>query len=316
MKAVFKYNGEYSGPKAIGLGNFDGLHKGHMTLIETLVKKAQGESIKSMVYTFRQHPENVLMKDCHTPLLTSMRKKIQLLSKTCVDFIFFDRFNLEYSRMMPEDFVRDILVEKLEARIVVAGFNYRFGYKGSGGLELLERLGTKYGYKLVVIPPVKVDNMIVSSTLIRELLIKGDICRVNECLGRPYSLGGIVKPGDRRGVALGFPTANLHPERHLAMPAPGVYLTKTEVDGIAHDSITNIGSNPTFRNSDNTSIETHILDYCNNIYGKKIEVYFLRKLRDEIKFSSADKLKERVCGDISIARQLHGKMAGRDEFEI
>jgi riboflavin kinase/FMN adenylyltransferase len=305
MKVIYNYNGECHGPKAVGLGNFDGLHLGHMTLINTLTNKAKAEGIKSIVYTFRQHPENVLAKNHSLPLLTSLDKKIELLSKTGLDFLYFDEFDEQYSLNTPENFIKDILVKKLEARIVVVGFNYRYGHKGRGDLELLEKLGTECGFRLIVIPPVRIDNKVVSSSFIRDLLIAGKTQTAAKCLGRYYSLTGTVQSGDRRGAVLGFPTANILPGNHLVIPARGVYLTKTKIDGQLLDSVTNVGIKPTFTDTGQASIETHIIDYCNDIYEKTIEVFFIKKIRDEIKFASAEQLKERVMEDISLARRLH-----------
>jgi riboflavin kinase/FMN adenylyltransferase len=305
MQVIYNCSGECLGPKAVGLGNFDGLHLGHMTLINTLIKEARSEGIRSIVYTFKQHPENVLVKDRSLPLLNSRGKKVELLSGTGLDLLYFDEFDEQYSRIEPEDFVRDILVNRLEARIVVAGFNYRYGHKGKGGLELLEELGNRYGYKLIVIPPVRIDGEVVSSTLIRDLLIAGNIQTAEKYLGRYYSLTGTVRSGDRRGSALGFPTANLLPENHLVIPARGVYLTKTKIDGTPFNSISNIGIKPTFGDAGQVTVETHILDYSNDIYGKNIELFFIDKIRDEMKFSSVEQLKEQVARDISLARHLH-----------
>ncbi len=292
-------------PKAVGLGNFDGLHVGHMTLINTLIERSRAQELKSMVFTFTKHPENILRKNLLTPLLTTTEKKIELLGKTPLDFLFFEEFDEKYSRMPPEVFVEDILLGKMKMKLAVAGFNYRFGYRGTGDVGLLEKLGIRYGFGLIVIEPVMIDDKTVSSTLIRELVQKGDVNLAAKYLGRFYSLAGRVRSGDRRGGNLGFPTANLYTDDYLVLPKNGVYLTKAFTDGKMHNSITNIGTNPTFNESGQTSIETHIPGFEEDIYGKSIEVFFMQRIRDEIKFSSTGRLKERVKKDIETAVQLH-----------
>ena len=304
MQVIYNCSGECLGPKAVGLGNFDGLHLGHMTLINTLIKEARSEGIRSIVYTFKQHPENVLVKDRSLPLLTSRGKKIELLSGTGLDLLYFDEFDEQYSMIEPEDFVRDILVERLEARIVVAGFNYRYGHKGKGGLELLEELGNRYGYKLIVIPPVRIDGEVVSSTLIRDLLIAGNIQTAAKFLGRNYSLTGTVRPATGEDRPLVFRRQTFYLKTILSFRR-GVYLTKTKIDGTPFNSISNIGIKPTFGDAGQVTVETHILDYSNDIYGKNIELFFIDKIRDEMKFSSVEQLKEQVARDISLARHLH-----------
>jgi|CZCB01.1.fsa_nt_gi riboflavin kinase/FMN adenylyltransferase len=308
LKTIFgndsiKFN-KYS--TAVGLGNFDGLHVGHMVLINAVINEARMNGLESVVYTFTRHPENVIRKNLFTPLLTTVDKRMQLLGETRLDHAWFDEFDEEYSRMEPEDFVRDILAERLGARVAVAGFNYRFGHRGRGDSEMLKELGEKHGIRVIIIPAVRIGPEIVSSTAIREHILKGDMEKAAVLLGRHYSIMGKVLDGKRVGRKIGFPTANLRPEDYLALPGNGVYLTKTLYDGVLYDSLTNVGINPTFGGAASVSVETHIFGFEKDIYEDDIEVFFLKKLRDEIRFGSAGELSVQIDRDIKAAKEYFG----------
>jgi len=288
---------------AVGLGNFDGLHVGHMALVNTLISEARLNGLETMIYTFTKHPENILRKKLFTPLLTTVGKKIQLLSETALNYTYFDEFDENFSRMKPECFFKEVLLDKLGAKLLVAGFDYRFGYMGEGNVDLLKELGKKYNIKLVIIPPIKIDNEIVSSTLIRGLVSKGDMENVFRLLGRHYSITGEVLNGRRVGRRIGFPTANLQPEEYLIMPHRGVYITKTLFNGDCYNSLTNIGLNPTFGDVARITAETHILNFDRDIYKSSIEVFFMAKLRSEKKFKNGDELAEQIRRDIRAAKE-------------
>jgi riboflavin kinase/FMN adenylyltransferase len=296
-------------PKAltgIGLGNFDGLHVGHMALVNTLINESRLNGLDSMIYTFTKHPENILRKELFTPLLTTCGKKAQLLGETALDYLYFDEFDENYSRMKPESFVRDILVGRLKMKLAVAGFDYRFGYRGEGDAGLLRELGRVYNFKVIIIPPIKIDNETVSSTLIRESVAKGDMEKVFRLLGRHYSITGEVKDGRKVGSKIGFPTANLHPEEFLILPRRGVYITKTLLDGKFLPGLTNVGLNPTFGDVERISVETHLLDFSQDIYQKSIEVFFISKLRNEKKFKNGAELIAQINKDIAAAKEFFG----------
>lgn len=293
---------EFTKPTSIGLGNFDGLHIAHMALINTLISEAKQGGLESVLYTFTKHPENIIRKKLFTPMITSVNKKMRLLEITQLDYTYFEEFDEYFSRMSPEVFVRDILVNKLKMKLAVTGFDYRFGYKGQGDVEYLKELGRKYNYKVVTIPPIKIDDDVVSSTLIRKHVKKGDMDSAFKLLGRHYSITGVVEKGKRIGNTLGFPTANIYPEEYLLIPMYGVYVTRTLLNGRIHNSITNIGNNPTF-NEQKVSIETYIMDYSEDIYGEDIEVFFLEKIRGEKKFNAVDDLVDQIGKDIECARE-------------
>ncbi len=288
---------------AVGLGNFDGLHVGHMALVNTLISEARLDGLESVIYNFTKHPENIIRKKLFTPLLTTVGKKIQLLSETALQYIYFDEFDDDFSRMVPECFVREILLDKLGARLVVAGYDYRFGYMGRGDKNLLKEYAKKYNFKLVIIPPIKIDNKIVSSTLIRRHVAGGDMENAFRLLGRHYSITGEVLDGKRIGHRIGFPTANMQPEEYLVMPHTGVYITKTLYNGDFYRSLTNIGLNPTFGGMNRISAETHILNFERDIYRSSIEVFFLTKLRDELRFKNGDELVAQIHKDIQAAKE-------------
>ena len=278
----------------IGLGNFDGLHIGHMALINTVIKESKLNSLDSYVYTFTKHPENILRKKLFTPLITTESKKMELLGETSLDYLYFDEFDEDFSRLSPETFVKEILVGRLKMKLAVAGFDYKFGYKGQGDINLLKELGKKYFFKVVEIPPIKINNEVVSSTKIRQQILKGDMDQVFMLLGRHYSITAEVISGRRIGNTIGFPTANINPEGYLILPQKGVYATKTLLHNKLYCSMTNIGYNPTFEDQEHLSVETHLIDFEGDIYGKKIEVFFLNKLRNEKKFHTVNELIEQI----------------------
>lgn len=287
----------------IGLGNFDGLHKGHMTLINTLTEKCINLGLNSMLYTFRRHPDNVLVGTNKSPLITSIWQKVAILEKSQLDMLYFEEFTDEYSHIEAEDFIKKVLFDKFNVKLVVAGFDYRFGYKGHGDHNLLKKMGKKYNFQTIIIPPVKEKHEIVSSTHIRKLIASGNVENVVDFLGRNYSMGGEVKIGRKVGRTIGFPTANLIPEDYMVTPLEGVYITKTFFDGLWYDSLTNVGYNPTFEDTLGKTVETFILDFNGDLYGKHIEVFFLHRLRPETKFSSKDELMKTINNDVESAKE-------------
>ena len=286
----------------VGLGNFDGLHIGHMALINTLISECRLNDLQSVVYTFKKHPDTMLRKTLITPIITTNEMKTRLLASTGLDILCYQDFDEAFSRLSPDEFIKNILVDTLNIRLAVVGFNYRFGYMGRGDVEYLRKSGEKFGFRVIVIPPVKVNSEVVSSTLIREYIKKGKIERVFQLLGRHFSLYGTVVDGKRVGRTLGFPTANITAHPDMVVPANGVYITKTKYDDKWVNSITNVGVAPTLKNKNVFSIETHLLDFNEDIYGKDIEVCFIHKLRGEKKFENIEALKHQVESDIRKAR--------------
>ncbi|HEY9062389.1 MAG TPA: bifunctional riboflavin kinase/FAD synthetase [Pseudobacteroides sp.] len=286
----------------IGLGNFDGLHLGHMALINTLINESKSLGINSIVYTFSKHPENILRKKLNTPIITTINKKIEILGGTELDYLYFDDFDEAFSRMKPEDFINDILYRKLKVKLAVSGYDYRFGYKGQGDVELLKEAGKEYGFNVIVIPPVKIEEETVSSTSIRRLIAKGNVEKASELLGRCFSISGTVKKGRRIGNTIGFPTANIAGPENIILPHTGVYITRTLIENSIYNSVTSVGVNPTFKENLPVSIETYIMDFNKDIYDKEIEVTFIKQLRNEKNFGSVDELVRQIKNDVSVAR--------------
>ncbi|MTI67486.1 MAG: bifunctional riboflavin kinase/FAD synthetase [Firmicutes bacterium] len=282
---------------AVALGSFDGLHKGHKELINTLKLNAEKRDLKTGVFTFINHPAKIINEKSFPKLISDNDLKIQILNDFGVEFIYMLDFNKSFMKMTPEEFVKNILVERLKAKLICVGFNYRFGKKGLGDTKKLNELGKRYGFEVIVIPPVRENKNIVSSTYIRSLLTEGHIKEANELLERNYSLKGKVVKGKGIGKELGFPTANLSVNNKYLIPKPGVYKTYTVINDKRYLSVTSIGKNPTFNNN-NLSVETHILDFNKNLYNKTIKIEFLQFLRGVIKFKNKDQLITQVDKDI------------------
>lgn len=291
-------NSKFDKHTGVGLGNFDGLHIGHMALINTLISECKLNGLHSVVYTFTKHPDHMLRKALISPLITTNDQKMKLLASTDLDTLCYQDFDENFSRLTPDEFIQKILIGQLKIRLAVVGFNYRFGYMGKGDVEYLKKSGEKLGFRVIVVPPVKVNSEVVSSTLIRDYIKKGKIDRVFQLLGRHFSLHGNVIGGRRIGRTLGFPTANIVAHPDMVVPANGVYITKTKLDDKWINSITNVGIAPTVRDGSLFSIETHLLDYDEDLYGKPIQVCFIQKLRGEKKFENIEALKKQVAEDI------------------
>jgi riboflavin kinase/FMN adenylyltransferase len=295
---VIEKNAEYG----IGLGNFDGVHRAHEFLITELIHECKKRNIKSMIYTFRKHPGNVL-EGSKIKLISTLERRIERFRELGIDCLCLVDFTEEFSNMTANAFARKILKEKYNAKLVVTGFNYKFGKGGKGNTLTLEKLGAKLGFEVITVPPVMLDDQIISSTLIREKIKSGKMESARNMLGRNYSIKGKVEYGNKIGSEIGFPTANIKPLRDFALPKSGVYYTKTEVDGEIYNSITNIGNKPTIPTKQGVLIETHIFDFSGYLYGKNIEVFFISMLREEKKFASVKALKRNIISDIKKVRK-------------
>lgn len=291
----------------IALGSFDGLHKGHLELVKKIVSLAQDNNSYSMVYTFRNHPRKIISLNSDIELLMNNSTKIHLLEELGVDEIVLKEFTKDLMKEPPEDFIKN-LCTNYKVKGIVVGFNYRFGYKNKGDLELLKSLAKVYGYRLYVIEPLMVNNDVVSSTRIRNYLKDGCVEKAMELLERPYSLKGVVVGGKKLGRTIGFPTANLKVSEDMIIPKKGVYYTNVVINNKQFKGITSVGTNPTV-NGEKITIETHILDFNRNIYDKELKLIFLERIRDEKKFDSIEKLVERLKKDKEYAKntELYNK---------
>ena len=278
----------------IALGNFDGLHIGHMGLINKTIELSKENNAKSLVYTFSNHPLSVISKDEGPKLIMSNEAKISLLSKMGIDIINLVKFDESFMKIAPEDFVKNI-VNYYKPKGIVVGFNYRFGYKNIGDIKLLEKFSSELNFELHVIDSVSYENEVVSSTKIRGLIADGKLEEANKLLLVPFMLEGKIVKGKQLGRTIGFPTANLQFDDRFILPKIGVYYTAVEYDGSFYKGITSVGYNPTVEEqTSRIYVETHILDFDKNIYNENLKVYFLSRIRDELKFQSLDDLREQL----------------------
>lgn len=292
----------------VAMGNFDGLHLGHQRLINETVENARRVGGTATVLTFYPHPLAVLRPENSPPLLLTRAGKEKIMARLGVDVLVMVPFTREFALISPEDYVREILCREMAVDGVVVGYNFTFGHRGKGTAETLWSYAEKYGFNLNVIPPVKLEDQVVSSSLIRQLILDGDIQRANRYLGYQYYVEETVVTGDRRGNLLGFPTANLELPRDLLVPPNGVYSVYVTVDDDVFLGVANIGVKPTFK-SDNLhrNIEIHLLDFYGNLYDKKIKAQFIRRLRPEKKFNSVTELVNQIQADVQQARADYPK---------
>ncbi|MCQ2968644.1 MAG: bifunctional riboflavin kinase/FAD synthetase [Clostridium sp.] len=285
----------------VALGSFDGLHKGHLSLIrkmKKLAKECQGQSI---VYTFKNHPRKFINKNSTLNLIMTNEEKISILEQEGIDILAFKEFNKDIMEMSPEDFIKNIC-ESFNIKGIVVGFNFKFGYKNSGDIKLLHELKSKYDFDLYVMEPCIYNESVVSSTRIRQSIIDGEVEEAFNMLTRPYSIKGKVIHGKKLGRTIGFPTANLEIDKSKCIPARGVYYTNVCIEGNIFKGITSVGYNPTV-NGKELTIETNILDFNKDIYGQIINVSFIEKIREEIKFNNLEQLVNQLNIDKSYAEK-------------
>lgn len=301
-------------PATIALGNFDGIHKGHQTLIGACIETAKSLDLVSSVFTFSNHPSNVIAGKNVIKNIITFDEKAHILEKMGIDCLFSFKFDQAIRTSTPDAFCRHLLFEALQMKEAFCGFNYHFGYKAQGDPDTLRRIGAELGYGVTVLPPVEIEGEVVSSTLIRKAVDEGDLDRYRCYTGRRYAMVGHVIEGRRFGRTLGFPTINLALDLSMALPPNGVYLTRTTVAGKRNDSITNVGQKPTVGLFAKNA-ETHIFDFDRDIYGKDVRVEFIELLREERTFSSIDQLTAQIEKDCNVARRLHQERR-RNNHEI
>ncbi|HBQ24810.1 MAG TPA: bifunctional riboflavin kinase/FAD synthetase [Syntrophomonas sp.] len=291
-------------PIYLALGNFDGLHKGHQKLISEAVTAARDGDGIAAAFVFEPHPIKVLFPERAPKLLVTAQHKAELMEKLGLDLLIYNSFTLAISKCSPEEFVQHILIEKLNIKQAFVGFNYTFGYRGVGTPELLQELGKNHGFGVKVISPVEVDCKVVSSSLIRKALEAGDIKQARSMLGYDPMLEGHVIEGERRGRTIGFPTANLAVSSELNVPGKGVYAARAQIQERIFQAVVNIGSKPTFHEEYPVSIEAHLIDFHEDIYGEKMRLYFIDKIRDERRFNNVEELVGQISRDRDKAKQI------------
>ena len=291
-------------PLYLALGNFDGLHQGHKEIINRVVQTAGQNGGLAAAFIFEPHPVKVIKPEKAPKLLVTAGRKAQLMEELGLDILIYQEFNREISCWSPEYFAREILVNKLDAVEVFVGFNYSFGYKGQGSPELLHKLGGTLGFFVRIIEPVEVKGHLVSSSLIRQLLVSGDIQNASIMLGNEPMIEARIIRGENRGTSIGFPTANLQADPDLIIPGVGVYAGRIMIQGKAYKCVVNIGRKPTFHEEYPVTVEAHIIDFCGDIYGEKVELFLISKIRDEKKFQNIEQLVEQITQDRNQAIKL------------
>ncbi len=292
----------------LALGNFDGLHRGHMKIIERIQRGAAERAGTSVVLTFDPHPPRVLRPEKAPPLLMTKPQKLDALSRAGVQGTAVVRFTHEMSQWAPELFVRNVLVEWLRVSEVWVGADFLFGRERSGNFTLLRSLGAQSGFRAEKIDPVRYKDFIVSSTRIRRLVSEGRVDEAGALLGHHYAIDGVVVEGARRGREIGFPTANLQTENEL-IPPHGVYATAITIDGTVHPSVTNVGQRPTFGDQLAMTIETHVMGQSLDLYGRRVRLAFVQRLRDERKFPDLEALQEQISADVRRATRLFDRLS-------
>lgn len=279
-------------------GTFDGVHYGHQKILKKIVNTAKEKGGKSVVITFWPHPRFVLKKGhAELKLLTTFEEKVQLLEQNGIDYLVKIPFTKEFSELSSEQFIRDILIDKINTKKLVIGYDHKFGKNREGGFEYLKENAGSYGFEVEEIPRQDIEHVGVSSTKIRNAIMNGQIHEATEFLGRPYSLSGFVKDGDRIGRSIGFPTANIDvPESYKLIPADGAYAVLLDFKGKTLQGMLNIGQRPTV-SGEERRIEVHIFDFNEEIYNERLTVYFIKLLRREQKFESIDQLKVQLNMD-------------------
>jgi riboflavin kinase / FMN adenylyltransferase len=293
----------------LALGNFDGLHRGHLKIIERVRRGAAEHGGTPMAMTFDPHPPRVVRPDKAPPLLMTIDQRLHALGRAGVQCTAVVRFTRELSLWEPETFVRNVLVDWLRVSEVWVGANFLFGHDRSGNFSLLRTLGQRYGFRAEKIDPVRYKEFVVSSTRIRRLVSEGRVDEAGALLGHAYVLAGTIVEGKHRGRELGYPTANLSTANELVPPF-GIYATTVEIDGVVHAAVTSIGMNPTFGDLTAPAIETHILEYAGpELYGRTVTLGFVQRLRDERRFDDVDQLKAQIDADCRRAERLFSRLS-------
>jgi riboflavin kinase/FMN adenylyltransferase len=287
--------GQPLAPSVVTIGNFDGVHLAHQTLLRRVVEVARPRGAHATAITFEPHPIKILAPDHAPKLLTPLRRKVELIEATGIDLLVVLPFTRELAHQSPLEFVRRVLVDPLHASSVHVGPNFRFGYRQSGDTEILEELGNQEGFRVEVVPMLVVRGDRVSSTRIRALLTEGQVHKANRLLGRPFSSRGPIVAGMGVGRKHTVPTLNLAPIEEQ-LPRVGVYVTHTLLSGVPHDSVTNVGFKPTFGDH-RLTVETFLLDFSSQIDETDMEIEFLYRLRDEMKFQNPAILKVQIQED-------------------
>ena len=301
VRGTKNISGPFTYP-VVALGNFDGVHVGHQILFKKAAEIASEKKGTSIAFTFEPHPLKVIAPEKVPPLLTHFHKKMELIEACNIDSVICADFTRQFADQRPRDFSENILKGKIGAKEVVVGFDYAFGRGREGTIPYLKKMGEEFGFVVHVVEPFQLDGLTVSSSHVRELIEAGNIESARKFLGRHYSIVGPVISGHKTGQAIGFPTANIDTSK-VQIPGTGVYAVRMIYQNNSLDAVANIGFNPTFHR-DRLSVEVHIFDFNQVIYGKEVEVEFISRIRSEIEFKSKDELVVQIKKDIETAKVL------------
>lgn len=282
---ILRYENANLNNTAVALGKFQGLHKGHMLLIGEVLRLSYEEDLNSVVFTIDMPQEKAI----NLPV-----ERYHILEDCGIDYNVSCEFSKEFASMSPREFVENILINKLDAKYVVVGTDFRFGNKRAGDVSLLKSYGEEYGFFVVAIDKLAIDDIIVSSTYIRELISVGNMKAVSRYMGRDYFINGKVMRGKQLGRTIGFPTANIIPDSSKLLPPFGAYYTEVEVEGSIYKAITNVGNNPTIDENNHITVEANIIEFSDDIYDKEITIYFKDFVRGEMKFTDIEELKKQL----------------------
>ena len=290
----------------ITIGNFDGVHIGHQALFHEVIEKADAIDGTSIAMTFDPHPSRVLQKNNNPPLITLQEQKTELIERSGMQVLICIPFTKQFASLSPEDFIKNLLIDKIGMKAIIVGGDYTFGKNREGNLAVLKSFAPQLGYDVIVADWIKAELNLsdrISSTKIRELVMAGDVVSANKMLGRSYQIRGqVVKGRDRGGKLLGIPTANINLQDELC-PKTGIYAVTVEHNHRLYKGVANIGYSPTFNDNEFT-VEVHLLDFAENIYGKRIRVNFIERIRDEKKFADISELKNQIKQDIKTADKI------------
>ncbi|MHB1456636.1 MAG: bifunctional riboflavin kinase/FAD synthetase [Armatimonadota bacterium] len=294
------------GCSVVTIGVFDGVHIGHQEIMRLVVESAQESCCKSIAVTFDRNPEELVLKDDSVPHISTLSQKLNLLQEQGIDITVVLPLNIETLSQSADEFVRDVIYRRLSAVKVVVGTDFSFGKGRSGNVALLQKIGSELGFDVRAVLPVMSDDIVVSSTVIRKMILDGNIVSANRCLGHPFIFEGTVVHGQKIGRTIGFPTANIMPLEKQVVPAKGIYSVTVFYDGRELLGVSNIGTRPTV-DGKSTEVEVHILDLADDMYGAKLDIAFHHRLRSEIKFANLDDLVKQIRCDIEQTRRLMSK---------
>lgn len=294
----------------VTMGTFDGVHLGHMKILKQVVAKAKENNTTSVVITYHHHPLETIHKQTFPYILTEKAKKEELIKACGIDCVLYLDFDQEMAELQPEQFLKQIIIDEIGAKTIIVGYDTHFGRSRAGNYLFLKKRAQQYNYSVELIKPVKKNNHIISSSLIRDFIREGDMQSSAQLLNRDYSIHGSVQTGQRIGRELGFPTINLLPhDENKLIPAIGVYICEVMVENKKYKGVTNVGYSPTLKTTGIKEIETHILDFNEDLYQKDVELIFNKRLRDELHFKTLDELIEAIKDDVEKTRAY---FAGRD----